>query len=97
LRLSRVLDVPYRRSEHVWRLSNAKSLRRTTSCLSTCAISARRLTFCGDDMCEVKQRVGALETEVAQVNVRLAEVSNRIDRLANGVERIEQRLNLAEA
>ena len=36
-----------------------------------------------DDMREVKQRVGSLETEVAQVNVRLAEVSNRIDRLAN--------------
>ena len=50
-----------------------------------------------DDMREVKQRVGALETEVAQVNVRLAEVSNRIDRLANRVERIEHRLNLAEA
>ncbi len=32
-----------------------------------------------DDMREVKQRIGALETEVAQVNVRLAEVSNRID------------------
>jgi predicted nucleic acid-binding Zn-ribbon protein len=50
-----------------------------------------------DDMREVKQRVGALETEVAQVNVRLAEVSNRIDRIANRVDRIEQRLNLAEA
>ena len=49
-----------------------------------------------DDMREVKQMVGALETEVAQVNVRLAEVSNRIDRLSNRVERIEQRLNLAE-
>jgi len=50
-----------------------------------------------DDMREVKQRVGGLETEVAQVNVRLAEVSNRIDRFSNRVERIEQRLNLAEA
>jgi predicted nucleic acid-binding Zn-ribbon protein len=50
-----------------------------------------------DDMREVKQRVGALGTEVAQVNVRLAEVSNRIDRLANRVERIEVRLNLAAA
>ena len=36
-----------------------------------------------DDMREVKQRVGGLETEVAQVSVRLAE-SDRIDRLANG-------------
>jgi phage shock protein A len=48
-----------------------------------------------DDMREVKQRVGALETEVAQVIVRLAEMSNRVDRLSDRVERIERRLELA--
>ena len=51
----------------------------------------------GDDMREVKQRVGALEIEVARVNVRLAEVPNRIDRIANRVDRMEERLSLAEA
>ena len=50
-----------------------------------------------DDMREVKQRVGALETEVAQVHVRLAEVSNRVDRLADRIERVERRLELADA
>jgi len=48
-----------------------------------------------DDMREVKQRVGALETEVAQFTVRLAEISNRVDRLSDRVERIERRLELA--
>jgi predicted nucleic acid-binding Zn-ribbon protein len=48
-----------------------------------------------DDMREVKQRVGALETELAQVIVRLAEMSNRMDRLSDRVERIERRLELA--
>ncbi len=50
-----------------------------------------------DDMREVKQRVGALEIEVAQVHVRLAEVSNRVDRLADRIERVERRLDLADA
>ncbi len=49
-----------------------------------------------EDMREVKQRVGALETGFAQVTVRLAEMSNRIDRLSDRVERIESRLELAE-
>lgn len=49
-----------------------------------------------DDMREVKQRVGALEIEVAQCVVRIAELSNRMDRLADRVERIERRLDLAE-
>ena len=52
-----------------------------------------------DDMREVKQRVGALETGFAQVTVRLAEMPNRIDRLpdrlSDRVERIERRLELA--
>ena len=48
-----------------------------------------------EDMREVKQRVGALETEFAQVTVRLAELSNRVDRLSDRVERIERRLDLA--
>ena len=50
-----------------------------------------------DDMREVKHRVGALETEMAQFSVRLAEVSNRVDRLSDRIERIERRLSLAEA
>lgn len=48
-----------------------------------------------DDIRELKQRVGGLETEVAQVIVRLAEMSNRMDRLSDRVERIERRLELA--
>jgi predicted nucleic acid-binding Zn-ribbon protein len=47
-----------------------------------------------DDKREVKQRVGALETEVAQVTVRLAEISNRVDRLSDRIERVERRLDL---
>ena len=46
-------------------------------------------------MHELKHRVGSLETEVAQVQVKIAEQSGRIDRLAERIERIE-RLDLAE-
>jgi len=49
-----------------------------------------------DDMREVKQGVGGLETGVAQVTVRLAEMSNRVDRRSDRMERIEKRLDLAE-
>ena len=49
-----------------------------------------------EDVREVKNRVGSLEREVAQVHVKLAEQSGRIDRLVERVERIERRLNLAE-
>jgi hypothetical protein len=38
-----------------------------------------------EDMREIRQRVGALETEFAQVTVRLAEMSNRIDSLSDRV------------
>ena len=49
-----------------------------------------------EDVREIKNRVGSLEREVAQVHVKLAEQSGRIDRLVERVERIERRLNLAE-
>jgi predicted nucleic acid-binding Zn-ribbon protein len=49
-----------------------------------------------EDVREVKNRIGSLEREVAQIHVKLAEQSGRIDRLVERVERIERRLNLAE-
>lgn len=52
-----------------------------------------------DDMHEVKQRLGSLEREVAQVHVKIAELSERADRLGNRIERIERierRLELSE-
>jgi predicted nucleic acid-binding Zn-ribbon protein len=50
-----------------------------------------------DDVREVKQRVGGLEREMAQVHVKVAELSERIDRLSTRIERVEIRLDLAEA
>lgn len=44
----------------------------------------------GDDMREVKGRLGTLES-------RCANMSNRLDRLDLRVERIERRLDLADA
>ncbi|MBV8408988.1 MAG: hypothetical protein JOY64_15255 [Alphaproteobacteria bacterium] len=46
---------------------------------------------------ELKQRVGSLETQVAQVHVDLAAMSNRIDRIDVRLDRIERRLELADA
>jgi hypothetical protein len=42
-----------------------------------------------EDVREIKLRVGTLEREVAQVQVKLAEHSMRIDRLVERAERIE--------
>jgi tetrahydromethanopterin S-methyltransferase subunit G len=46
---------------------------------------------------ELKQRVGSLETQVAQVHVDLAVMSNRIDRIDTRLDRIEKRLDLVDA
>jgi len=43
-----------------------------------------------DDMCEVKGRLGILESQYANL-------SNRIDRLDGRIERIERRLELTDA
>lgn len=49
-----------------------------------------------DDMHEVKQRLGSLERDVAQVHVKIAELSERADRIGSRGERMERRLELSE-
>ena len=43
-----------------------------------------------DDFCEIKQTVGSLENQYANM-------SNRLDRMDFGIERIERRLDLTDA
>lgn len=49
-----------------------------------------------DDMREVKERLGILETQQAQLHTQYASLSNRIDRVEVRLDRIERRLELAE-
>jgi tetrahydromethanopterin S-methyltransferase subunit G len=46
---------------------------------------------------EIKQRVGSLETQVAQLHVDFAAMSNRMDRMDARLDRIEKRLDLVDA
>ena len=50
-----------------------------------------------DDMREVKQRLGILENQYANLEIQYASVSNRLDRLDGRIERIERRLELTDA
>lgn len=50
----------------------------------------------GDDMREVKQRLGALEEGLALANHSIASLSRRIDRIDERLERVERRLDLVE-
>ena len=50
-----------------------------------------------DDMREVKQRLGILENQYANLEIQYASVSNRLDRMDGRIERIERRLELTDA
>jgi len=50
-----------------------------------------------DDMREVKQRLGILENQYANLEIQYASVSNRLDRMDARIERIERRLELTDA
>lgn len=62
-----------------------------------------RLDRLGDDMREVKGRLGMLEQGVAAIDMRFATielrvagVSNRVDRIDSRLDRIERRLELTD-
>jgi hypothetical protein len=58
--------------------------------LSICFIFAARRITRGDDIREIKQRVGSVEKHYTSM-------SNRLDRMDIRIERIERRLDLADA
>ena len=49
-----------------------------------------------DAFAALKQRVGSVESGVAQLHTDVAIVHNRLDRVDSRVERIERRLNLVD-
>ena len=51
----------------------------------------------GDDLREIKERLGHVEGQVGGLAVSYASLSSRIDRLDLRVERIERRLELADS
>ena len=51
----------------------------------------------GDDLREIKERLGIVETQVAGLGAQYANLSNRLDRMDTRVERIERRLDLQTA
>lgn len=56
-----------------------------------------RLERISDDVSDLKERVGHLETSIAQQGVLIANMSNRMDRIDGRLQRIEKRLDLVEA
>ena len=50
-----------------------------------------------DDLREIKERLGILETGVGNLGAQYASLSTRLDRMDERVARIERRLDLAEA
>ena len=50
-----------------------------------------------EDMREVKQRLGILENQYANLEIQYASVSSRLDRMDGRIERIERRLDLTDA
>jgi septal ring factor EnvC (AmiA/AmiB activator) len=51
----------------------------------------------GDDLRDIKERLGILETQVASLGAQYASLSNRLDRMEVRIERIERRLDLQSA
>lgn len=51
----------------------------------------------GEDLREIKERLGILEVGVGNLGSQYANLSTRLDRLDDRVARIERRLDLAEA
>lgn len=50
-----------------------------------------------DDVHEIKERLGIIETQVAGLGSQYASLSNRLDRMDLRIERIERRLELQDA
>jgi chromosome segregation ATPase len=50
-----------------------------------------------EDLREIKERIGILETGVGNLGSQYASLSTRLDRLDERVARIERRLDLANA
>jgi archaellum component FlaC len=50
-----------------------------------------------EDMREVKQRLGILENQYANLEIQHAGVSSRLDRMDGRIERIVRRLDLTDA
>ena len=57
----------------------------------------RTLSRHTDDLHEIKERLGILETQVAGLAAQYASLSNRLDRMDLRIERIERRLDLQDA
>lgn len=49
-----------------------------------------------DDLREIKEGVGILETHVGGLTVQYASLSNRLDRMDDRLARVERRLDLVE-
>lgn len=56
----------------------------------------RTLARHGDDLREIKERLGIVETQIAGLGAQYASLSVRLDRIDARVERIEHRLDLVE-
>jgi archaellum component FlaC len=50
-----------------------------------------------EDMREVKERLGILDSQIGGLTAQYASLSNRLDRMDERVARIERRLELREA
>jgi regulator of replication initiation timing len=50
-----------------------------------------------DDVHDIKERLGIIETQVASLGAQYASLSNRLDRMDLRIERIERRLELQDA
>jgi predicted nuclease with TOPRIM domain len=50
-----------------------------------------------DELREIKERIGILETGVGNLGAQYASLSTRLDRLDDRVARIERRLDLQDA
>ena len=51
----------------------------------------------GEELRDIKERLGILETQVAGLGSQYASLSNRLDRMDLRIERIERRLDLQDA
>jgi regulator of replication initiation timing len=57
----------------------------------------RNLARIADDVHDIKERLGIIETQVGSLGTQYASLSNRLDRMDLRVERIERRLDLQSA
>jgi len=55
-----------------------------------------RLTACGDDLRDIKTKIGLVEQRVSLIEQRIGLVEQRLDRIETRLDRIERRLDLVE-